>query len=73
MGDEEDLREPRFLCAQRREQVVSPLLVLAPEDLVEDEERALVDIVGVGEVPGEGDPERDRDVVLLAAEKRSMA
>ena len=67
MGDEDDLREPGLLRSQCREEVAAPLLVLAPEDLVEDEEGRLVHLVELGEVPGEGDPQGDRNVVLLAA------
>ena len=67
MRDEEDLRESGLLRAERREEVVPPLLVLAPEDLVEDEERGLVHLVELGEIAGEGDPQGDRDIVLLAA------
>jgi hypothetical protein len=67
VGDQEDLREPALLRAECRQEVVPPLLVLAPEDLVEDEERGLVHVVELRKVPREGDPERHRDVVLLAA------
>jgi hypothetical protein len=55
MGDEEDLGEAGLLRAEGGEEVVPPLLVLAPEDLVEDEEGALVHLVELGKVAGEGD------------------
>ena len=52
---------------QAGQEVRPPLLVLAAEDLVEDQQRALVDVVELGEVPGQGDPQGNRDVVLLPA------
>ena len=67
MGDEEDLGEPRLLRAECGEEIGPPLLVLAPEDLIEDEEGALVHLVEFREVAGEGDSQCDGDVVLLAA------
>ena len=67
VGDEEDLGEAGLLRAQGSEEVASPLLVLAPEDLVEDQKGALVHLVELGKVAGEGDSQGNRDVVLLAA------
>ena len=67
VGDQEDLGEAGLLRPQGSEEVVPPLLVLAPEDLVKDQERALVHPVELGKVAGEGDPEGNRNIVLLPA------
>jgi hypothetical protein len=52
---------------QGGEEIFPPLLSLAPEDLVEYEERGLLAMVEFREVPRECDPEGDRKVVLPAA------
>ena len=67
MRDEEDLGEAGLLRAQGGEEVATPLLVLAPEDLIEDQKGALMHLVELGKVAGEGDSQGNRDVVLLAA------
>ena len=59
--------EPRSLSSQCGKQVVSPFFVLAAEDFVEDEERAFMDIMELGKVPGECDSQRYCDVILFAA------
>ncbi len=48
MGYEEYLGEMSLLCPERPEEVAPPLLVLAPEYLVEYEERRVVHLVHAG-------------------------
>jgi len=67
MGDEEDLGEMGLLRPKRPYEVGPPLLVLASEDLVEDEDGCVLGAAHLGEVPGEGDPQGDGDIVLFSA------
>jgi len=65
-GYEEDPGKAGLPCAQSFEEVIPHPLVMVPEDLMKDEERAPVYLVEPGKVTREGNAECNRNVVLPA-------
>jgi len=51
MGYEEDLGEMSLLGPERLQKIVPPAFILAPEDLIKDQERGVVHLVHLGKEP----------------------